>query len=565
MATGIQTGMRTGSGPLTTGRGPLGKPPGGAGSGSPLGKLGAIWSGMNPKVRIALMCAVVLLVVGFIGFNVYSSANKPVELYATKLSEDDVKDVSMKLQEWNIPHQVSQTNDNLLVAPKDKVRAQAQLASHGLPRHAVMTAATKPDSSGLNTMSEKEKDDIRKQVLEGELTESMRQMEGIADAYVKLGLPERTLFDNGQEAAKAAVMLKLKPGSQLNREQITGIVHLVAYSVPDLKAENVKIVDTNGKDLTANLPLNGNQFGMAPSSQLEYKLALEQHLKNKVEQQLATVLGAQKFAAQVTAEVDFSQNEVQREVVGGPDDNGKVRVGGQRRVEQYNKNGSSSEDEDDGAVQMSTSSAEKKGTYVKTEESEKYEVNKTISKNVDTSPRIQRLTVSVAVDNLKPDQEAAIAGLVKDAIGINESRGDSVTVKSVPFATATLDGVYSEMAAGMAAGQTPVAPPTSGISTSTVAAIAFIPAVLLMALVAVFVTRQRKVHEAQSQLLLGGHTSGASSDIADLLNEKSGKSKAMGETRVNTSDQLERLAKERPNKLAAMIRDTWLSDQQQQR
>lgn len=568
MATGIQTGMRTGSGPLATGRGPLGKPPGGANNGSPLGKLGAMWTGMNPKVRIAIICVIVLAIVGVIGLNVYSSANQPVELYATKLSEDDVKDVSMKLQEWNIPHQVAQTNDNLLVSPKDKVRAQAQLASHGLPRHAVMTNATKPDSSGINTMSEKEKDDIRKQVLEGELTESMRQMDGVADAYVKLGLPERTLFDNGQESAKAAVMLKLKPGAQLSRDQITGIVNLVAYSVPDLKAENVKIVDTNGRDLTANLPINGNNFGMAPSSQLEYKLALEKHLKDKVEQQLATVLGAQKFAAQVTAEVDFSQNEVQREVVGGPDDSGKVKVGGQKRVEQYNKDGNSSasSSDDDGAVQMDTSSSEKKkGTYVKTEESEKYEVNKTVSKNVDTSPRIQRLTVSVAVDNLKPDQEAAIAGLVKDAIGINESRGDSVTVKSVPFATATLDGVYSEMAAGMASGNTPVAPPSSGISTSTLAAIAFIPAVLLMALVAVYVSRQRQVKAGQSQLILGASTGGASSDIADLLNEKSGKSKAMGETRVNTSDQLERLAKERPNKLAEMIKNTWLSDQQQQR
>jgi len=595
MATGIQTGMRTGSGPLATGRGPLGKAPGGAAANSsPMGKIGAIWSGMNPKVRIALIVVVILAVVGFVALNLYSSANKPVELYATKLSPDDVKDISMKLQEWNIPHTVAQTSDNLLVAPKDKVSAQARLASNGLPRHSVMTAATKPDSSGINTMSEKEKDDIRKQVLEGELTESMRQMDGVADAYVKLGLPERTLFDNGQEAAKAAVMLKLQPGKQITRDQITGIVNLVAYSVPNLNAKNVKIVDTNGKDLTANLALDGaGSMGMAPNNQLEYKLALEKHLKDKVEQQLAQVLGAQKFAAQVTAEVDFSQNEVQREVVGGPDDSGRVKVGGQKRIERYDKGGGSSSSSgsgDDGSVQMSSefeaqadgfvqlssedeaeddgfvqvdNKNDKKGTYVKSEESEKYEVNKTISKNVDTSPRIQRLTVSVAVDNLKPEQQAAIAELVKDAIGINESRGDSVTVKSVPFATASLDGVYSEMAAGMASGNVPVAPPSSGISTSTLAAVLFVPAVLLMAIVAVYASKQRQVKENQSQLILGSSTGTASSDIADLLNEKSGKSKAMGETRVNTSDQLEKLAKERPNELAEKLKSTWLSGSQQ--
>ncbi|MBQ7567365.1 flagellar M-ring protein FliF [bacterium] len=552
MATGIQTGMRTGSGPLATGRGPLGKAPGGGNQGG-LGKMKASWAALSTKIKVLIFVAIGLLVAGGVVFSLVSSANKPVELYATKLGEDDIKDVSMKLQEWGIPHQVAVTNDNIIIAPSLKVSTQARLASHGLPRHSIMTASNQPASSGLSTMTEKEKDAINKRVLEGELTESMRQMQGVADAYVKLGLPEKTLFDDGSEGAKAAVMLKMKPGAQLNRDQITGIVNLVAYSVPDLKAESVKIVDTNGRDLTNGLPLNGGELGMAPSSQLEYKQNLEKNLKDKIEQQLATVLGSQKFAAQVTAEVDFSQNEVNREIVGDPGDKGRVKVGGQKRVEQYNK-----KEQTSGAVQMS-SSGDKKGTYSKSEESEKYEINRTVSRNVDTSPRIQRLTVSVAVDNLKEDQVAAIAGLVKDAVGFNASRGDSVTVRSVPFASASLDGIYSEMAQGMANGNAPVAAPATSINPTAVAAIAFVPAIALIALIAVFVSRQRQVQQGQAQLILGSTTGSASSDIADLLNEKSGKSKAMGETRVNTSDQLEKLAKERPTKMAELLKNTWLN------
>ena len=480
MATGIQTGMRTGSGPLATGRGPLGKAPGG-GNQNGLGKMKASWAALSTKIKVLIFVAIGLLVAGGVVFGLVSSANKPVELYATKLGEEDIKDVSMKLQEWGIPHQVAVTNDNIIIAPNLKVATQARLASHGLPRHAVMTASNQPANSGLSTMTEKEKDAVNKRILEGELTESMRQMQGVADAYVKLGLPEKTLFDDGSEGAKAAVMLKMKPGAQLSRDQITGIVNLVAYSVPNLKAESVKIVDTNGRDLTNGLPLNGGELGMAPSSQLEYKQNLEKNLKDKIEQQLATVLGSQKFAAQVTAEVDFSQNEVNREVVGGPEDNGRVKVGGQKRVEQYNK-----KEQTSGAVQMS-SSGDKKGTYSKSEESEKYEVNRTVSRNVDTSPRIQRLTVSVAVDNLKDDQVAAIAGLVKDAVGFNASRGDSVTVRSVPFATASLDGIYSEMAQGMANGTAPAAAPATSMNPTAVAAIAFVPAVVLFALIALVV------------------------------------------------------------------------------
>lgn len=556
MATGIQTGMRTGSGPLATGRGPLGKPPGGGGGG--LGKFGAMWAGLNPKVRVLIICAIGLLIGGGVLFAMVSSANQPVELYATKMSEEDVKDISGKLQEWNIPHKVAITNDNILLAPSMKVSAQARLASHGLPRHAVMTAATAPQPGGMNTMTDKEKDDLQRRILEGELTMAMREMEGVSDARINLGLPERTLFDEGQEGAKAAVMLRMKPGAQLTRDQITGIVNLVAFSVPELKPEAVKIVDTNGRDLTAGLPLNGGELGMAPSGQLEYQTAKEKELQRKVEQQLATVLGNQRFAAQVTAEIDFSQNETNREVVGGPGDNGKVTVGTQTRSETYNKDKGS--ETSDGAVQMSSATNSGKGGYAKVEQSTKVEVNKTVTRNVDTSPRIERLTVSVAVDNLKEDQVAAIAGLVKDAIGINESRGDSITVKSVPFATASLDSIYSEMNQQMANGPAPVATqPFGGVSPQALAALAFVPAVILLALIAVFVTKQRQVQSGQSQLVLGASSGSTSSDIADLLNEKSGKSKAMGETRVNTTDQLEKLAKERPTKVAELLKSTWLN------
>ncbi len=555
MATGIQTGMRTGSGPLATGRGPLGKPPGAGGG---LGKFGALWSGLNPKVRMLIICAIGLLITGGIVFGMVSSANQPVELYATKLSEQDVKDVSAQLQTWGIPHKVALTNDNIMVAPSQKVSAQARLASHGLPRHTIMTAATAPEPGGMSMMTEREKDDQRQRIMEGELTESMRQMDGVADAYVKLGLTQKSIFADNQESAKAAVMLKMKPGAQLNRDQITGIVNLVSYSVPDLKPESVKIVDTNGRDLTAGLPLNG-AVGMAPTGQLEYKASLEKELKTKVEQQLAQVLGQQRFAAQVTAEVDFSQLETSREVVGGPADQGRVKVGGQNRVEQYNK--PTTEGSESGAVQMSSGGqGSGKGNYVKSETSEKYEVNKTVSRTVDTSPRTRRLTVSVAVDNLKDDQVAAIAGLVRDAIGIDEARGDSVTVKSVPFAQASLDGVYSEMAQSMANNTAPSAPtPYGGMDPRAMAALAFVPAVILLALIAVFVTRQRQVQASQSQLVLGSSSGSTSSDIADLLNEKSGKSKVMGETRVNTTDQLEKLAKERPTKVAELLKSTWLN------
>jgi hypothetical protein len=51
--------------------------------------------------------------------------------------------------------------------------------------------------------------------------------------------------------------------------------------------------------------------------------------------------------------------------------------------------------------------------------------------------------------------------------------------------------------------------------------------------------------------------------ITDHFTEKSGKTNApattSGATQVNTTDELEKLVKERPTKVAEMLKSTWLS------
>ena len=545
MATGIQTGMRTGS-RLATGRGPAAGP----GGGGPLGKVGELWGKMSPKVKILLFVVIGLVVTGGLTYTVISASNKPVDLYPTKMTATDVNEVSKKLTELGIQHQVAVTGDTITIHPGDRNRAQIELSKYGLPRHEVMTKA--PDA-GMGTQTESQQRAMGQRILEGQITETLRQFDGVADAYVKLAIPEMTYFKDDQRSVTAMVMLKLQPGIKMNRNQISAVMHLVAASVPDLKPENVQIVDKEGTDLTAMVP-NGEDGALGAVTPAEMKDKDESDKQQKVQAALDRVLGPNRSVATVNVEFDYSQTETTRKVMGPT-----VEVGSQRVTEEYNRNSGGS-GSDNGAQMSANPGSGNNGGYKNEKIATKREASETVAKVVDRAPRIKRITCSVAVDNIPEDKRAMIAGLVRDTVGLDESRGDSCTVISMPFMggkTAFLEEATSNMG-----GDGGYAPPKAGgaaIDPKMVALMMFFPAMILLAVVAVFLLKQHKVQVDKSAPLLGATGGATASDISDLLNEKSGKTTAMGETRVNTTEQLEKLAKERPTKVAEMLKSTWLS------
>lgn len=541
MATGIQTGMRTGS-RLATGRGPAAGPGGG-----PLGKLTEMWGKLSPKVKILLFVVVGLAITGGLTYSVISASNKPVDLYPTKMTATDVNEVSKKLTELGIGHQVAITGDAITIHPKDRTRAQIELSKYGLPRHEVMTKAPE---AGMGTQTESQQRAMSQRILEGQITETLRQFDGVADAYVKLAIPEMTYFKDDQRSVTAMVMLKLQPGIKMNRAQVSSVMHLVAASVPDLKPENVRIVDKEGTDLTAMVP-NGEDGGLGAVSPDELRMRDQDEKQAKVQAALDRVLGVGRSVATVNVEFDFSQTETTRKVVGNP-----VEVGKQETIERYNRDGAG---KSDNGAQMSMSNSSQNGGYENIKRASKSEVNETVNKVVDRAPRIKRITCSVAVDNIPEDKRAMIAGLVRDTVGLDESRGDSCTVISMPFMAGKNTFMEEANAAFEGGGQVIPRTGAAPMDPKVIALMMFFPAMILMAVVAVFLLKQHKVQVDKSAPLLGATGGATASDISDLLNEKSGKTTQMGETRVNTTEQLEKLAKERPTKVAEMLKSTWLS------
>jgi flagellar M-ring protein FliF len=516
--------------------------------------LSEIWKGLGKGLRIGILSLLGILVFGGVGFALHSASNQYVELFPTKMTGNDVNEISAALTEMRIDHDVNITSDGIVLHPSKKSQAQAMLAQRNLPRHKVLLPSEVEGGMGKTAM---EQEATRQQLLEGEITMAFRAMDGINDAQVKLAVPKKTYFQDENKRTTARVLLSLKPEAEINREKIKAMVNLVAASVPELRPEDVTIVDTANRDLTAMVPKGDDGGLVASGTNLEIQASEEKRLEQKAQAKLDEMWPG-KTKVGVNLEMDFSKVEEERFTPGGAADDGVVRQNHQIKREQLDRSGGGAGGEE--ATQLSGGGGDKgKGDYVHEVESANYLVAQNKHKRVDTGFRVKRLSVAVVADNVSEKELAAIAGFVGPAIGIDEARGDQLTVSSVPF-----DRPMAQPVADPAFVAGASAPPANaGMPTGALAMVAVAGAAMMLAVLGMFLFKQHSVRGDQGTIITstaGGITSTA---ITDHFTDKSGKTTAptgsAGATQVNTTDQLEQLVKERPTKVAEMLKSTWLS------
>jgi len=148
--------------------------------------------------------------------------------------------------------------------------------------------------------------DVRlKRSLEGELARTVMALKGVQQARVHLAQEENSSFVVSKRApSKASVMLQLEPGYKLSSDQVGAIVNLVANSVPNLKPEDVGVVDQYGALLSRGLNVGGG-----PAQNWQAVEDYQQKAAANIEQVLAPVLGLGNFRISVAADIDFSQKE----------------------------------------------------------------------------------------------------------------------------------------------------------------------------------------------------------------------------------------------------------------
>lgn len=411
---------------------------------------------LNQAQKIIIGAAVAGIVAFLVFLVVYTSdgkaSNDGYQVLFDQLTPQDAAKVIEQLEKDQIPYRIPR--DNVIEVPKEVVyKERITIASMGIPKegHVGFELFDKQEF-GATSFDQEVK---LRRALEGELARSIDSLSPVEKSSVSLALPKETLFVSEEVPPSASVMVQLYPDRRLTSKQIRGIKKLVAAAVPKLTPENVALINSEGETLGDDDA--AAQMGELSSLQQQYKTKEEKKQEEKIINVLAPFIGGKdRVVAKVTIEYDFSEQSSTSETF---DPENVVRS--EQTLEEKREGaapapvgGVPGAVSNIGPVEgLDNGGAGEK--YEKITGTTNYEISKTVSTKKLEFARIKRMTAAVVVDGkyepkkgpdgeptddieyvaLDETQLQAIDALVKQSIGVDEQRGDQVSVRNFEFQT----------------------------------------------------------------------------------------------------------------------------------
>lgn len=414
--------------------------------------------------QVALLLGISLAIA--VGISLFFWSQKPnfAPLY-TNLGDKDSAEIANALRAAGIEFHQDGASGAVTV-PADKVyNARLQLASQGLPKGTAQGMELIQQEQGFGTSQFIE--NARYQLaLETELARTIGSLLSVKAARVHLALPKPSAFARTRDEASASVVLELYPGRQLEPGQVSSIVHVVASSVPNMQTSAVTVVDQYGHLLTQDQP---NSEAAQSTEQFVYARRVESDYVRRIEQLLMPMMGAGRVSAQVAADLDFNITEEAREAY-NPN---PQAIRSEQTTEESSRGaaplaqgvpGATSNQPPspaqavplnnvtaNGAPNATTTTTEGPNSQTRSA-TRNFELDKTISHTRQSVGRVRRLSIAVLVDHipkpdpnsngalalaaLTPEELTRVEALVKEAVGFDEKRGDTVTVQNAPFIAA---------------------------------------------------------------------------------------------------------------------------------
>jgi len=398
-------------------------------------------------------------------------------LYAN-LSAEDQAQVAQALDAAQIRYRL-QAGSNAIEVVSDRLAdARLKLAGQGLPEGGGGFATLDKDPGfGVSQFVESAR---YQHALETELARTIANLRPVEGARVHIALSRQSAFVRDHHAASASVFVQLKAGQRLEQEQVQAIINLVASSIPELDAHQVTVVDQQGRLLSQ--PPGHDEFSLR-EEQFDLVNRLEDDYRQRVEALLTPMVGAGHVRAQVVAQLDMASSEQAREQYGP----GTQIVRSEQTSEQTSHDGAGAQGVPGAltnqppaagvatpppaaAAPAALAAAAKPAAPAATgganaaaaapagapaapenlskESTRNYEIDRTLAYTHEPGGKLKRLTVAVLIDDMHGTDKAGkpqsspltaaqvdhITQLVKDAVGFDQSRGDTVSVVNASFA-----------------------------------------------------------------------------------------------------------------------------------
>lgn len=396
---------------------------------------------LNQKIMLGAGTAFVIALIAI--FFIWVTRPNFQTLYSN-LSPEDANRVVNILQSNGTPYELANNGtavlvpDNMVMPLRIQIAGEGNLVGQGIGFEI------------FDTVQMGQTDFVQRinyqRALQGELARTLSEFPNVESARVHIVLPEKSLFIEEQQEPSASVILRLKePGKRFEKKEIDAMVNLLTMSVEGLESFNVSISDNNGKALYAP-----KEEGGISNTQLDYRLRYEANMERRIQELLAPVLGMGKMVAKVSADIDFSQRTIRREIF---DPEGQVVRSEQRTEEQQSGRanlGADSADVNFRGDGLGNSLSTQDGN--REERLTNYEINKEEQNIVTDKGSVRRLTVAVAVDGHYVKNELGeyeyvartqeelnqIKQLVANAVGIDIARGDTIEVTNMAFGDTSL-------------------------------------------------------------------------------------------------------------------------------
>lgn len=383
-------------------------------------------------------------------------------LYSS-LSDRDLTQVMDALQAADIRYKVDNASGAIMVPADQVYDARLKLAAAGLPKSASMGFEVLENESSPFGNSQTAELARFQRALEEELARSIGKLSNVRSARVHLAIPKPSVFARDKKDPSASVLIDLYPGRTLEEGQVEAVAHMVSASVPNLKISAVTVVDQQGRLLTGS---EGPEQMREAAHRFQYTRKLEETFARRIEGILSPLVGNDGVKATVAAEVDFTATEQTSESF-NPD---SQSVRSEQTVEE-NRAGSieggvpgalSNQPPGAGAA-PETTAADPNATAAagataaaaassgpqsnRKQATRNFEVDRTISHSRLSAGSVRRLSVAVLVDNktkvgkngkitktaFTKEEIERMTALVKEAVGFDATRGDTVNVTNADF------------------------------------------------------------------------------------------------------------------------------------
>lgn len=370
---------------------------------------------------------------------------QPQALLYSNLDLKEAASVTQALDQASIKYEAKGDGSTIMVNRDEVAKARMMIASKGLVTSGSVGYEIFDNAPALG-QTEAVQNINNQRALEGELARTMRTLRGISSARVHLVMPRRELFEDAANHPTASVVVGLSAGP-LDGDSVAAIRNLVASAVPNLKTDDVTVIDDRNHLLAAG----GQEDSALNGAGAARKSEVEENLKKRVMDIVEGVVGPGAARVMVTADID--QTSTTKEQVEYNPDGQVVRStstnSGTENTTDPNSAGQTTASANIPGTQQAPTLSTTGNTSQQDSEVTNYEISTTKTTSVTGPGEIKKLAVAVVVDGVETpskdgkappayaprsaDDMQRIQELIQAAVGYDATRGDQIKVTNIRF------------------------------------------------------------------------------------------------------------------------------------